>query len=61
MLQEERIRASCETRIVTQDEFDSIAGTDSNEKVVHKTIYLMKPILVPNGTLKPKKIEKTER
>lgn len=54
---------SVDTRIVPKEEFDRMVGyaTSSKEKLIEKTVYVIKPILVPHGTLNPKKLTKTQR
>lgn len=45
-------RLTVGTRVVPRDEFDRIAQNYSvDNKVIEKTIYVVKPILVPHGTL----------
>ena len=45
-------RLTVGTRVVPRDEFDRIAQNYSvDNKVIEKTVYVVKPILVPHGTL----------
>lgn len=44
-------RLTVGTKVVPRDEFDRIAHNNSDSKVIEKTIYVVKPLLVPHGTL----------
>jgi hypothetical protein len=54
-------RLSVNTRIVPRNEFERIVRSSNDTQVTEKTIYVVKPILLPRGHVQNPKLEKSER